>query len=293
MDFFDCLLKLFTNITQQKLFFLSQNVIIKHIRIRVNAVELEKLMNTYYDELNTSDKQILKTILANRLLLAQASCDEVAQACHVSRATLLRVCRKISLQSFSELKYLLKENDVEQHTHIDFHNVCESYHLMIQDLNKISFTQICEKLYHADTIYIYGTGNEQKSIAQEFKRIFLTVEKCVIDLFDYGEIALMKDGFQKDDVFIIISLSGGNKEGIEVMKDMSSHIHTLSITRLQNNTISSLCEMNVYAATQRLDNKQYVSYEMVGIFYALLDMLFMKYLEYKKKIEHGGEGNEV
>ncbi|MEG0274069.1 MAG: SIS domain-containing protein, partial [Longicatena sp.] len=138
-----------------------------------------------------------------------------------------------------------------------------------------------------------GTGNEQKSIAQEFKRIFLTVGKCVIDLFDYGEIALMKDGFQKDDVFIIISLSGETKEGIEVMKDMSSHIHTLSITRLQNNTISSMCEMNVYAATQRLDNKQYVSYEMVGVFYALLDMLFMKYLEYKKKMEHGGEENEV
>lgn len=244
-------------------------------------MKLEILMNTHFDELNNNDKQALKYIISHRENLMNASCEQIAEECHISRATLLRICRKISLQSFSELKYILKEEIIKEEPQLDFERVCESYHLMIQGLKKISFTTICDRIDKAKTIYIYGTGNEQKSIAQEFKRIFLFAGKCVIDLYDYGEIEFARQGFKEEDLFVIISLSGETAEGIKIMKDLQSLVHTLSITRLQNNAISSLSECNLYAATHTLKGIQYSSYELVGIFYALLDLLFMNYLDYK------------
>lgn len=248
-------------------------------------MNLETLINTYYDNLNSNDKKIIKQILSSQNDFKNFSSAQIAKACHISRATLLRLCRKIGLNSFSDLKYLLKEEPPFPTDSInDFHDICENYHLLIYDLKKIHFTPICERIFRAETIYIYGTGNEQKNLAQEFKKIFLSVGKCVIDLFDYGEIDFMKSTFQDSDLFIIISLSGETKAGIEIIKNIQGYLHTLSITRLQNNTISSLCEQNLYVSTQKLDAHQHSSYELVGVFYSLLDLLFINYIEYTRRL---------
>lgn len=247
-------------------------------------MRLESLINIYYNNLSTNDKAIIKKILSFQQDYQNVSSVEIAKQCNISRATLLRLCKKIGLSSFSDLKYLLKE---KQSYHVeeieDFHSICDNYQLLINELKKVSYDTICETILHAQTIYIYGTGNEQKSIVQELKRIFISVEKCVIDLFDYGEVEFMKNTFVTNDLFIIISLSGETKEGIEIIKNIQEDIKTLSITRLENNTISSLCEQNLYVTTQKLNKFQQSSYELVGVFYALLDILFVNYIEYIRR----------
>lgn len=245
-------------------------------------MRLESIINDNYDLLNNNDKMIVKQILVFQKEYKDLSCEQLAKACHISRATLLRLCRKIGLNSFSELKYLLNmESFEEQTSHTDFHQICEDYHLLIDNLKKISFDDICEKIYQAETVYVYGTGNEQKNLAQELKQIFLSAGKCIIDLFDYGEIEFMKDSFQESDLFIVISLSGETREGIDILNYISSSpIQTLSITRLQNNTIASMCQDNLYVATQKLQGIQDTSYELVAVFYMLLDLLFIHYLNY-------------
>lgn len=248
-------------------------------------MNLEALVNIYYNELNKNDKTVIRQILNFQEKYKTLSCEQLAGECHISRATLLRLCRKIGLSSFSDLKYLLRQNQNSNSKEKiqSFHEVCKNYHLLIDELKKISFEHICEKIFNAKTIYIYGTGNEQKSLGLELKRIFLSVEKCVIDLFDYGEIEFMKDSFQKDDLFIIISLSGETPEGIRIMQMIEGRIHTLSLTRLQNNSISSLSEDSLYVATQMLEGIQYTAYELVGVFYALIDLLFVSYLDFRRK----------
>ncbi|MEG0365463.1 MAG: MurR/RpiR family transcriptional regulator [Coprobacillus sp.] len=246
-------------------------------------MQLESLVNQNYDQLNENDKIVIKQILTFQQDYRHYSCEQIADECHISRATLLRLCRKIGLSSFSDLKYLLKETDVLPTTTHNFHEVCNHYQLLINELQKISFHPICEVIDKANTIYIYGTGNEQKSLAQEMKRIFLSVGKCVIDLFDAGEIEFMKQSFDKDDLFIIVSLSGETKEGIDIINNIQGNVHTLSMTRLDNNTISTLCEYNLYVATQKLNVLEKTSYEVVGAFYVLLDLLFMNYIEYRRR----------
>lgn len=247
-------------------------------------MKLESLVNIYYNNLNINDKAIIKKILMFQQDYQNLSSEEIAKKCNISRATLLRLCKKIGLSSFSDLKYLLKENKRYPFEEIkDFHTICDNYQLLINELKKIPYNDICEIIFHAQTIYIYGTGNEQKSIVQELKRIFMSVEKCVIDLFDYGEVEFMKNTFVTNDLFIIISLSGETKEGIEIIKNIQGYIKTLSITRLENNTISSLCEQNLYVTTQKLNKFQQSSYELVGVFYALLDILFANYIEYIRR----------
>ncbi len=155
---------------------------------------------------------------------------------------------------------------------------------MIDELNKFSYKQICQILYEAETIYIYGTGNEQKTLADEFKRIFLFTGKLVIEVFDYGEMEFVRSNFKKTDLFVIISLSGETKEGIRILNAViPTGIRLLSITRLQSNTISSLCDYNLYVATQVVESQNF--YELISAFYILLDLLFINYLDYVNGVE--------
>lgn len=247
---------------------------------------LEELVNQHRDELNENDKTVLGLILSNQETFSFYSSTELANACHVSRTTLLRICRKIGLMSFSDLKVILKnsKNSNGQSKKIDFDQVCQVYHNLIDELNKFSYKQICQILYEAETIYIYGTGNEQKTLADEFKRIFLFTGKLVIEVFDYGEMEFVRSNFKKTDLFVIISLSGETKEGIRILNAIiPTGIRLLSITRLQSNTISSLCDYNLYVATQVVESQNF--YELISAFYILLDLLFINYLDYVNGVE--------
>ena len=230
-----------------------------------------------------SEKNIADFILNNKIECINYSSQELSDKCFVSRATLLRFCKKIGLMSFSDLKYLLKDNDFKNYNNIDIYDI---YHTMIDELKKIDFLPVCEKIFNADIIYIYGTGNEQKTIADEFKRVFISSGKIVVPVFDYGEAEFLKSLFKENDVFIIISLSGEAKSGIDIIKlIIPTKINRISITRLANNTISRLCHLNIFAITQNINNINNINYELVAVFYMIIDTLFMKYIEYSRRIE--------
>ena len=143
---------------------------------------------------------------------------------------------------------------------------------------------ILEAIHEAGTIYLYGTGNEQKAIGEEFKRIFLMFGKCCIDLFDYGEVEYASRYFKSGDLFVAISLSGESENGIQVLRFVQCReIKTLSITRWTNNTMARMCRYNLYAGTRMISGGGEPGYEMVAAFYILLDMLSVNYLEYERK----------
>lgn len=245
-------------------------------------MKLEELVSRYYDSLTASEHETADYILEHQREVSSLTSEKLAKQCHISRASLLRFCKKLNLSSFAELKYLLKHGREESETGagFDMEEIAGNYHDVIDDLAKGSYDVICEKIRRARTIYLYGTGNEQKAVAEEFKRIFLTFGKYSVDLFDCGEAEFAMELFTEQDLFLIISLSGETESGIRLLKLIEpSRIPTLSITRWKNNTISRLCDYNLYAGTKTLIGSYHLNYEMVAAFYVLLDILSVRYLE--------------
>ncbi|MBM6819366.1 MULTISPECIES: MurR/RpiR family transcriptional regulator [Clostridium] len=246
-------------------------------------MKIDELINNNYEKLTQNDHQIFDYISNNIEECKEMTCEQLADKCHVSRTTLLRFCRKVDLNSFAELKYILKSSDssIYEDTSLDIGEACQTYHKMIDEIREHKYIDICSLIYNSEIIYIYGTGNAQKAEAEEFKRILLSAGKYVIDLFDLGEIQLMQKRFTNKDLFVIISLSGETKEGVNILKFIeNTKINTLSITRFENNTIARMCKNNLYVSTKILYGLQNISYEMTAAFYVLLDILFVNYLEY-------------
>lgn len=251
-------------------------------------MKIDELINENYDKLTENDHQIFKYISKNKSEVSELTSDELAKKCHVSRTTLLRFCHKLDLKSFAELKYLLKSQKYteEQSLNIDIEEACISYHKIIDEMRQYKYTDICSLIYNAETIYIYGTGNAQKAEAEAFKHMFLSMGKCVINLFDLGEIQFMQSKFESKDLFIIISLSGETLGGIDILKSIeTTNINTLSMTRFDNNTIARMCKYNLYVETKMLHGYKNLNYEMAAAFYVLLDILFVNYLDYVRGIK--------
>ena len=246
-------------------------------------MNLEELANQKNGSLTANDREILAAVFRDKQAVKNMDSTQLAAFLHVSRTTLVRFIKKLGIGSFAEFKVLLNRKEEQAANLQDLGEVVRGYHTIIDELKKHDYKKICGKLYQADTIYLYGTGNEQKSVAEEFKRIFLALGKCCVDLFDLGEVRLARGRFQEGDVVVAISLSGENKDAIQVVRAAQERgLGTIAFTRWANNTLARMCQENLYVGTKTVNQPAGQPYEMVAAFYILLDILSVRYLEYEQ-----------
>ncbi len=243
-------------------------------------MRLEARVNEIYDRLTANERELVSHILRDKQKIRGMNSTRLAQHLHISRTTLVRFWKKLGVQSYAEFRLLLAQEDRgPQAQAVELRQIVHMYHAMIDALPGLPYDRVCRLLCAAPTIYIYGTGNEQKAIAEEFKRNFLLLGKCCVDLFDLGEVASARSRFQPEDVFVAISLSGEGAEALQVMRCVqAAEIHTVSLTRWASNSLAQMCQESLYVSTKTVHQAGSSSYEMVAAFYLLLDMLLIRCL---------------
>lgn len=257
-------------------------------------MNLETIIDKQYDLLNANDKEMITTILKDKNLVKEMNSTQISEHLHVSRTTFTRLLKKLDIDTYAEFKLLLlREIEDQKQLTFNIQEIAENYHRMIDGLKQYDYKKICQIIYDAGTIYLYGTGNEQKAIAEEFKRIFLILGKYCVDLFDLGEVEFAKKRFLRNDLMVVISLSGETRESLQIIKTIKdTGIHTLSITRWENNSLARLCQNNLYVGTKTVSQNERHSYEMVAAFYIILDILSVRYLEYRRRRRRDGENED-
>lgn len=247
----------------------------------------EELMNKYYSNLNENDKYICKYILNNKNNCYKLSIDEFALKCHISKTTLFRFAKKLSLPGFSELKAKLRwEAEDKKVSNSDFLlTVTDSYHKVIEDIKNKDCKNIFEKIYNSKRILVYGSGYAQARVASEFKRIFLPLKKNIFNIHGYDMIQPLASLSCSEDFVIIISLSGESKAVIQLIENIRiKQVSALSITRMKNNTLSSLCDENLYINSIPLPENYLLDYEISTPYFILIELLFLKYQKYLSEL---------
>lgn len=251
-------------------------------------MNLEEIVNQKDPILTANDREMLTTILRDKKLIKNMNSTQLSSHLHVSRTTLVRLMKKLDIDTYKEFKVLLegKREESFRSNEYNLHDIIGEYHLMVEEIKKNTYEEICKSIYHAKMIYTYGSGNEQKTIAEEFKRIFMTLGKCCVDLFDLGEVEFAAERMTEDDLILVISLSGENQQSMDVVRKVQkSGIKTISFTRWNNNSLAKICQENLYVGTKTINRLSGGSYEMVAAFYILIDVLSVRYLEYLQKQE--------
>ena len=71
-------------------------------------MKLEALISKHYDSLNPNDLIIWRYIYKHKEKCANMSIEALAEACSVSRSTVMRFAQKLGLAGYSELKVHLR-----------------------------------------------------------------------------------------------------------------------------------------------------------------------------------------
>ncbi|GIM30422.1 RpiR family transcriptional regulator [Clostridium polyendosporum] len=247
-------------------------------------MKLDELVNKYHNTLNSNDMYIWQFILNHKDVCFKYTIDEFADHCNVSKATLFRFAKKLSLNGFSELKSRLKleHDEKEEICCLDYlETVCECYHKLIDDMKKRDCNSIFQLMENANRIFIYGSGNAQKAVADEIKRIFLSIKKCFYVITGDDTTNSLVHVATENDLMIIVSLSGESPVVVNMARKLNmKNVPMISITRLKNNELALLSDENLYINTTSLNIDSVLNYETTTPYFILIEILFLKYQLY-------------
>lgn len=255
---------------------------------------IEDLVRANYKKLNENDLYIWKYIDSHREECRHCTIEELAKNCNVSRTTILRFAKKLSMDGFSELKIHMKmERAQKKAPGQDITKlVCDDYRKLIDQMEKNEYADICRLLYEAKRIFVFGSGAVQSFVAKEFKRAFLSAKICInVIEGGRGEQELMLDIMREGDLVIIVSLSGESNHVVQFARQLKMKgITTVSMTKLKNNTLAQLSDENLYINTSNIGTSYIENYETTTLFFMTVEMILIKFLIYQEK---RCEGNKI
>lgn len=246
---------------------------------------LEERFNENYHKYTENEQYICRMLLEHRDDCVRMSITQFAGQCHVSESMLVRFAKKNGLAGYAELKARFRlERDMGKSQEGELlDTVTDSYHKMMDELMRRDMTSLFEKLHRAERVFVYGSGSAQARAASEMKRIFLPVKELFhIDGHDMRG-ALSKVVTAKD-MAVIISLSGESGATVELAKELRlRQVPMLSITRMDNNTLASLCDENLYIHSITLPARYGIEYEISTPYFILIEYLYLSYQDYLHK----------
>ncbi len=246
-------------------------------------MKIDELINRHYGKLNDNDLLIWDYISRNRKECEKLAIDQLAFRCNVSRTTVLRFAQKLSLTGYSELKvYLKMDNEIPEEDWNNIDKVCRVHQELAVSMREKDCTAICQGIDQAERLFVYGTGMIQEAVQKEIKRIFLSAGKVFYDIRGVEELHAVVQGITDKDFVIIASLSGQSEHVIRFARELKvRNVPILSITKLKENELSRMSAYNLYISTARIyEEITNISYESVTAYLFIVELLFLKYVEY-------------
>lgn len=249
-------------------------------------MELEAIINEKYNLLNENELSIISYILQNKEETQNISITKLAETCHTSKSTILRLAQKLGFSGFVEFKYSIKQNiETSKNSHDDIIGKLKNdIEITYKLFHQTDVEKIVEKIYSAKRIYAYGTGWAQLNALNDLNRNFILSGKSSMVLQSKTELKLLLTELNNDDLIIILSKSGDSIELSEITNLLAlKKIPVLSVTEFKNNDLASKTDYNLYFQSsmfydkhrENTSKKTFVTVNLV------LDMLYREYITYE------------
>ncbi|MEH6941083.1 MurR/RpiR family transcriptional regulator [Bacillus sp. JJ722] len=248
----------------------------------MQAPSLYKLFAHQLEELSASEKQVFFYINNHIADIQNTTLVNLAEVNNVSTTTIIRMCHKLGLKGFSELKYLLQtpKNNTE---------VCNSDQLIatfsqivrqgISKIEEAKIIKLVDQIIFAPKVYIACLGMT-KNIGEYFSKILVTEKKNVVFTYDSFIIDILPQIVDKDDLIIIISESGNTSNTLELAEHLKYNLsHTVAIVNNPNARIAQYVDTTIYASTEEFDSEVFHYHHSPLLF--VIDMILNIYM-YKR-----------
>lgn len=242
------------------------------------------LVRENYSKLNNNDLRIYSYIIQNKSEANELNINQMADELGLSTSSIMTFTKKLGLDGYSELKYLIKWSEEDKNSSFDDNEIeytKNDINLTMTMMSSLNLDGLFRKINEARDIFVIGNGYTQLNVAEELKRNFLNVGK-ILDILDQdSDYERYKGLIKEGDVLFVISFSGENEKLIDFIKSLKEDVTIASITKLSNNTISYLSDYNLSFVTHEVyDFNQRMTITPISQYYIVIDFIILKYLSF-------------
>lgn len=221
--------------------------------------------------LNELEMQVYHFVIKNRESVMYMTIRELADAAQVSTTTILRFCRKMQCEGYSEFRIRFKlylEQEKKQAGQASVSEIVSFFN----SINNADFENLIDEAVHhivaAERVIFVGAGTSG-TLGKYGARFFSNVGKFSNHIDDpYYPV---NSDMYKDAVAIILSVSGETPEILRLASQFSlHHCQVISITNNDNSSLSRLADFNLsYHMPQLLVSGEYDVTTQVPVIYIL------------------------
>ena len=246
---------------------------------------LMNLVRENYSKLNNNDLRIYSYIIQNKSEANELNINQMADELGLSTSSIMTFTKKLGLDGYSELKYLIKWSEEDKNSSFDDNEIEYTKNDLLLTMTmmiSLNLSDLFKDLEKAEHIYAIASGYTQKNAADELKRNFLTVDKMVY-VIDKESPDVIIEKIHKNDVIFAFSLSGENNEMINFLKNLKTKPVLASITKLSNNSLAQMSTYNIPFVTHEVfEYESRTNISPISQFYVVIDFIILKYLSYKE-----------
>jgi RpiR family transcriptional regulator, glv operon transcriptional regulator len=232
-------------------------------------------------DLTHSERQVLYYVEGNLTSSKNQSLTQMAENNNVSTTTIVRMCHKLGLEGFSELKFILKELDEDKGPDREIGDTIQRYRKELDHslalLQTKNFEEISEQLKRAHRVFIVAVGLS-KMMGEYFSKLLMQVNKSTSYVYESHIIDLLPNMVERNDLVVFISSSGETSTIIKAAEKLRyKNIFTLAITNGNDSSLSKLVQKSLSADVPRIT---YAGYDLTArsTLVVLIDILFEFYL---------------
>lgn len=250
---------------------------------------IKSLNSNILSNLSSSEIEVLKYIDNNKEEVLGMSIQELSKKIFISTATIMRLCKKMNLSGFSELKYQIREknkseiiekreiNSLKEILDKTLLEVRQAYNLIYEE----NINDVVDLLLQDNNIHFFAKGLTNIAL-QYISKQLLTCNRMNICYEDTHIAYLAADRMSEKDVLFVASLSGETKQIIKMMQIAKSKgASIIAVTNMDNSTISKLADINFYVHSEDDNQSLYDMKSRLPILF-ILNVIVRYYVEKKK-----------
>lgn len=186
-----------------------------------------------YDSFAEAEKRSAAYILEHPNDVVRYSITELAENCEVSEATVVRMCQKLGLEGFQDLKVTLaqsyihplwainesisEDDSYEEIIHKVFNTVIETIQYTKSVLDFDALKRAANLIYKAEKVIVVGQGSSASMVA-DLSHKLARLGLNVMHSSDPHMQVILASGVKKGSVMVTISHSGSSKDVVEAAK---------------------------------------------------------------------------
>lgn len=258
-----------------------------------------------YNSLTKKERYVADYILKERANIKNINISILARETQVSVGTITKVAKKLGYGNFVEMKLAIAKLDNEnQGKHGGkFKDVYEFYSETIDRSNEIikqsTLEKVIERINQARTIHIYGIGSSGLTAMELQYRLARLGYQVQADK-EYHQMIINSSVLSKQDLVIVLSISGETKEIVEAMKVAKTrNCHTIAFTGSSDSPVAKEADFHVpvvnaeFVKEERFINNQFSVLYVIDILFMLLLEDEERYENYSRTIRHIVERTHV